>query len=69
MPRIRTYKPEFWSSERLSRDLTRDQRMFYLGLITEADDAGRFLATARRLLGVIFPYEDDLDEDDEDEEY
>jgi hypothetical protein len=62
MSRIRTYKPEFWSSESLARDLTRDQRLLYLGLITEADDEGRFLTAPRRLIGAIFPFDEDLEE-------
>lgn len=60
MPRIRTVKPDFFTDRRLARDLERDRRLFYLGLWTEADDAGRFKADPRRLLGAIFPYDDDL---------
>jgi len=62
VPRIRSIKPEFWTDYRLARDLTRDQRMFYIGLWNEADDEGRFMAHPRRLLGAIFPYEHDLTE-------
>lgn len=62
MARIRTIKPEFWSNHDLARDLTRDQRMFYVGLWNEADDDGRFVALPRKLLGAIFPYENDLTE-------
>lgn len=60
MPRIRTVKPDFWHDHRIATDLTRDQRLFYIGLWNEADDDGRFLAHPRRLLGAIFPYETDL---------
>lgn len=62
MARIRTIKPEFWSDERLCRELTRDQRMFYAGLWNEADDEGRFVDNARKLLGAVFPFDDDLTE-------
>jgi hypothetical protein len=46
----------------MSQELSRDERMLYVGLWNEADDAGRFQAHPRRLLGAIFPYEDDLSE-------
>jgi hypothetical protein len=59
--RIRSVKPEFHSDERLARDLTREQRLFYIGMWNEADDEGRLRANSRKLLGAIFPYEDDLD--------
>lgn len=62
MARIRTIKPEFWQDYRMAIDLSRDDRLFYIGLWNEADDAGRFLAHPRRLLGAIFPYDDDIQE-------
>jgi hypothetical protein len=62
MARIRSIKPEFWEDRRLAAQLTRDQRLFYVGLWNQADDEGRFLAHPRRLLGAIFPYEEDLPE-------
>jgi hypothetical protein len=62
MARIRSIKPEFWTDYRMAEDLTRDQRLFYIGLWNDADDEGRFLAHPRRLLGAIFPYDRDLDE-------
>ena len=61
MPRIRTIKPEFWTDSKLARGLTRDQRLLYIGLWNQADDKGRFRASARMLLGVIFPFDEDLD--------
>lgn len=60
MPRIRTIKPEFWSDYRLARDLTRDQRLLYIGLWNEADDAGRLQAHPGRIAGALFPYDDDI---------
>lgn len=62
MARIRAIKPDFWQDYRTAQDLSRDQRLFYIGLWNEADDEGRFLAHPRRLLGAIFPYERDLSE-------
>lgn len=63
MARIRSVKPDYWHDHRLACDLNRDQRLFYIGLWTEADDEGRFLAHPRRLLGAIFPYDEDLPAD------
>lgn len=60
MARIRSIKPEFWSDYRLARELTRDQRLFYVALWNEADDEGRFSAHPRRLLGACFPYDEDI---------
>lgn len=60
MPRIRTIKPEFWGDFQLAEKLTRDQRLFYIGLWNEADDEGRFQAHPARLKGVIFPYDSDI---------
>jgi hypothetical protein len=44
MPRIRTIKPEFWTDFKLANELTRDQRLVYMALISEADDEGRLQA-------------------------
>lgn len=62
MARIRSIKPEFFKDRRLGCELTRDQRLFYVGLWPNADDEGRLLLVERTLLGDIFPFEDDLDE-------
>lgn len=56
--RIRSIKPEFWQSETVAR-LGRDARLFFVGLWSLADDAGRFRANARYLAGQLFPYDDD----------
>lgn len=61
MARIRTVKPEFWQDQKMAAELTREQRLFYVALWNEADDEGRFMANPRRLLGLIFPFDDDLD--------
>lgn len=60
MARIRTIKPDFWQDYRLATELPREVRLFYIGLWNEADDDGRFLAHPRRLLGAIFPYDEDV---------
>jgi hypothetical protein len=57
-PRIRTLKPEMWADEKVGA-LTRDARLLFIGLITLADDAGRFRAMPSAILGHVFPY--DLD--------
>jgi hypothetical protein len=62
MARIRTIKPEFWQDQKMAADLSRDQRLFYVALWNEADDEGRFIAHPRRLLGLTFPYDDDIHE-------
>jgi len=56
MPRIRTLKPEHKSHRRIGR-LTDRQYRLWVGMITEADDQGRFVADAEQLKAVIFPYQ------------
>lgn len=57
-PRIRTLKPECWQDEKIGR-LTRDARLLFVGLITLADDEGRFRALPSIILGHVFPYDED----------
>lgn len=57
MARIRTMKPTIWGDERFAR-LGRDARLLCLGLISNADDAGRFIATPGAILGAVFPHDD-----------
>lgn len=59
MARIRTIKPEFCSSADAGA-LTREARLFFLQLLTEADDEGRLLWIPRRLCGVLYPHDDDV---------
>lgn len=59
MARIRTIKPEFCSSPDVGA-LSRDARLFFLQLLTEADDDGRLLWIPRRLCGVLYPHDDDV---------
>lgn len=62
MPRIRTLKPEIWSDEALGA-CPRDARLLFVGLITQADDEGRFRAAPALLRASIFPYDESLTRD------
>jgi hypothetical protein len=57
-PRIRTVKPEMWQDEKIGR-LSRDARLLFVGLITLADDDGRFRALPQVILGHVYPYDND----------
>lgn len=57
-PRIRTIKPECWQDEKVG-GLTRDARLLWVGLITLADDEGRFRAMPSLIIGHALPYDDD----------
>lgn len=56
MARIRTIKPEFWTSESLA-PLSRDARLLLVGLVSQADDEGRFRAHPRLLAGSVLPFD------------
>jgi hypothetical protein len=56
--RIRTIKPEFWQSERLST-VSREARLLFVGLWSMADDSGRTRAASRLLASTLFPYDED----------
>lgn len=58
MARIRTIKPEFWTDEKLAL-LTPVTRLVFLGLVSQADDAGRLVDNVKLLDGMLFPYTDD----------
>lgn len=57
MTRIRTIKPSFWSSPDVV-SLTRDARLLAIGLISFADDEGRFPAAPAAFGGYVFPFDD-----------
>jgi|GEM_PF-4967811 len=59
MPRIRTIKPDFFSHESVMR-LSRDSRLFFLGLLTYVDDRGRGRYLPRKIIGELFPFDDDV---------
>lgn len=57
MARIRTTKPSFWGSGTVAR-LSRDARLTTLGLISFADDDGRFLGSTTAINGFVYPNDD-----------
>lgn len=57
MPRIRTVKPSFWGSGATAQ-LSRDARLLTIGLISFADDDGRFLGSTAAINGYVFPNDD-----------
>lgn len=61
MARIRSIKPEFWSSPTLAR-VSREARLTFVGLWNLADDTGRCEALPRTLLGALYPFDDDVTE-------
>ena len=64
MARMRSLKPEFWLDRKLTRSLSRDERMLYLGLWNQADEWARAQADPRLIKGQVFPFDDDLSLDD-----
>lgn len=63
MARIRTIKPDFWGSSKVAR-CSLPARLVAIGLLTEADDEGRLLASPKRIAGALFPNDDDVTETD-----
>lgn len=59
MGRIRTIKPEFCSSKDTGA-LSREARLFFLQLLTEADDQGRMLWLPKKLAGLLYPHDEDV---------
>lgn len=57
MARIRTIKPSFWGSPTIA-PLSRDARLLAIGLMSFADDDGRFLAALNAINGYVFPNDD-----------
>lgn len=57
MARIRSIKPSFWTDAHVAA-LPIDARLMLVGLISMADDDGRFLATATAIGGYVFPYDE-----------
>lgn len=56
MARIRTIKPTIWGDARFA-GLSRDARLLTLGLISAADDAGRFIASPTSIAGAVYPHD------------
>lgn len=59
MARIRSIKPEFWTSEQVM-ECSRDARLLFIGLWTFCDDGGRMPFSPKRLKAQIFPVDDDV---------
>lgn len=57
MPRIRTIKPEFFTSLTVA-DLTPEQRLTFIGLWTHVDDAGRCVDDSRLIKAALWPLDD-----------
>lgn len=60
MARIRTIKPEMPGHPSVKK-LSRDARLLFVWLITDADDQGRFVASPKRLAGQLYPEDEDVD--------
>lgn len=54
MARIRSIKPEFWTSEQVA-ECSPTARLLFVGLWNFADDAGRHQASTKRLKMEVFP--------------
>lgn len=59
MARIRTIKPEFPADEKLAK-VSRDARLTFVLLMTQADDEGLILALPRQLLGLLYPFDEEV---------
>ena len=57
MARIRSIKPEFWSSEQVM-ECARDARLLFIGLWNFVDDAGRMSFAPKQIKALIFPSDD-----------
>lgn len=57
MARIRSIKPSFWADPAVA-GLRRDERLMLVGLISFADDEGRFLASTSAIAGYVFPHDE-----------
>lgn len=54
MARIRTIKPEFWTSAQVM-DCAPLTRLMFIGLWNFADDAGRMAVTTKKVKALLFP--------------
>ncbi len=57
MARIRSIKPEFWSSEQIM-ECSPTARLLFIGLWNFCDDAGNHVASAKTIKAEIFPGDD-----------
>ena len=63
MARIRTVKPEFWTSPDVAR-LSRDARLLFIGTWTHADDHGYLTDDPERLLLQLYPGDREVQTED-----
>lgn len=63
MARTRTLRPSFWKSFTLG-SISREARLTFVGLWTEADDEGRAIDAPKALAGALFPHDEDVTGDD-----
>lgn len=59
MPRIRTIKPEFWSSPGVTA-MSPLARLTFIGMWNWADDSGKGTYNPRELMGFIFPNDEEM---------
>jgi hypothetical protein len=62
MSRIRSIKPEYWTSEQVMA-CARDTRLLFIGIWNFCDDAGRMSANAKTVKAMVFPGDEDLTSD------
>ena len=62
MSRIRSIKPDFWSSEQVMA-LSRDARLLFIGMWNFADDHGRMKLNPTTIKAQVFPGDDDATRD------
>lgn len=63
MARIRSLKPDIWDDDAIG-DLTRDERLLFVALITQADDDGRLPGRPKWIASKMYPYDDDVTPED-----
>ena len=61
MARIRSVKPELPQDAKLAK-VSREARLTFIYLLTQADDQGYFRASPRLLLGQLYPHDADVTE-------
>lgn len=57
MARIRSIKPQFWGDHEIA-ELSIEARYLALGLVSMADDDGRFMASPNAINGYVFPHDE-----------
>lgn len=63
MARKRMIDPDFWVDEKLGK-CTRDERLLFMGLISQSDDKGRGRANPMLVRSMVFPYDSDVTGDE-----